>query len=931
MESAIAYDQGPSGQAEPLEFHHTGQLDAIVVLYLILSFIGIASLLQFLGVYRERIRHFNSQIVRRFLQLITTCFEQRVFDLRPNEIMTRSHINFFELFVRSTIDFFYDAPNLITLLVGILQVLSTYDPENPEKAKVINLIALGVNYFYTMIREISMHYVALRFDMSRNTRVYKILASPSSPSVLGLSRASWISFDDASEWKPILSMDICAGDVLRMDYGETFPAESRVLHSTEPHSLVNTKEESGEECSSIVSVGDIVPYGSRVSMEKCVLIVQVMSTRNSVAADGQHRRMERFPEHMNKYLTVANLFGLGLLSLVAGMSVVVVVTTTTSTAHVNDVVFTHFFSILAQLNVLIPSTRWVILYFLYVFFIDRAYPDVTIQSHAAIRKLNDVQVVYTDKTGTLTDTKISVDTIQPAGGLEQLVAVLDKRFKVATKTECMLACILLSCNDCQPGNGEGTSPEEMVIAEYLRTRYECYITHNPLKPNHQLLKFSLRGEIFQIEILKRSGYMAAELCREAEILFEGVNMTVRQGGSDRMAALTGDKRTIEIEARDAKNNPNRAFGWTVTVDSVETPLYCARATFMNPPRDTSRSLIDFFTKIRIAVRMLTGDGLEAAKHIARNVGIHTDQPLVLRQDYGRDEEFFDAIETFPSNLVVLIEGAQLMKLLESNSSRLAFLQNRKVNMVIYRTKSVDKAVIVRYTAEFISVGCGMIGDAANDKHVLALPSIISVSLRHGAAPCRVVSDVVITEPGDLIDCWKSCQSLHLSGAKALLVNTCLVGALTASLTWVGIWQNSFALLRRGFLYPDPYDTRFMLLFSSVLFAPSACSAVLGRYSHTGQAPIKVHSWVVQFRGLALGLSTGAMAAFLYPQNFRIWLLIVMIVTTMISHDRISSSHTLKSPSMKIRTVVDFINRRVVRGVVVAGYSLLQVLVNSHHH
>jgi cation transport ATPase len=892
------------------------RIDAIAILYLILSFIALAGLLQFLGIYRERIRQFNSAVVRRILQLCTYCLEEKYFHLRPNEIMTRGHINLLELFVRTTIDFFYDAPNLITFIIGLLQVISTFDPDHPWNAKKINLIALCVNYLYTMVREISMYQTAYIFDESRNSRVYKLLSSDPSPTSEQLLRESL---------RPVLAKDLVVGDVIQLDYGETFPAECQVLRSAQTHTLINTKEESGEDCSWIFTKGDIVPYGSRVSIQSATVVAQVTATRNTISADGTHRRQERFPEHMNREITKANLFALGLLSIVGSVSVMYVLGDSQNEKF-NQVIFTHFFSIIAQLNMLIPSMRWVILYFLYVFLIDSAYPSVTVQSHAAVRRLRDVDVVYTDKTGTLTDTRVDVESIDLLPGLDQLMNELAPVTSIERKT--LAAIIIMACNDTQPGNGEGTSPEEMVIAEYMRSSMSVWIEKNPLKPSNETQKLTVDGRHVKITIRSRSSYIPSEFCRVAEI--DGiVALTVRQGGSDRMAALTKNNAVVKAEGSAARANPNRAFGWTVTFG--DKSFYCIRGTFRNPPRPSSEDLVRFLQSgERIAVRMLTGDGLEAAKYIASSVGIHHPEscPSVLRQEYERTADFIAAVnrnlQSQSGSVTVLIEGSELLRLISSDNHDCCFLKDPRINMVIYRTKSADKAVIVRHAAETLGLGAAMIGDAANDKHVLALASIVSVSLRHGAAPCRVVSDIVVTEPGDLVDLWTSIQALHLTGAKALLINTCLIGSVVSGLTWVGIFFSEFKLLPKGFLYADPYDTRMMLVFSSLLYAPSACAAVMGGFS-VPRSSIKVYSLAVLIAGLLFGVVVGLIG----PKNgYGRWMLVITILVGMTSHAMLSHAKFMRARDGKgdrIGALVDLLNRRSVRICIVLAYISLVLI------
>lgn len=268
-----------------------------------------------------------------------------------------------------------------------------------------------------------------------------------------------------------------------------------------------------------------------------------------------------------------------------------------------------------------------------------------------------------------------------------------------------------------------------------------------------------------------------------------------------------------------------------------------------------------------------------------------------------------------------------MRIIGSDRHDTSFLKNRRVNMVIYRTKSSDKAVIVQCTQKLGGLCC-MIGDAANDKHALALPDIVSVSLRHGAAPCRVVADVLVTEPGDLVDLFDRCKSLHISGGKALLVNTCLVGAVISGLVWVGLFNSGFQLLpKKNFLYADPYDTRFMLIFSSLLFAPSACAAVMARHSADPLETVKVYPWFV----LSVGLVGGVLAGFIGPKShYGTWMLAILVIVGMVSHARIAGDSFFAAArsggGRRVEKFVNIVNQRVTRIAIVVVYLVLLFVV-----
>jgi hypothetical protein len=165
----------------------------------------------------------------------------------------------------------------------------------------------------------------------------------------------------------------------------------------------------------------------------------------------------------------------------------------------------------------------------------------------------------------------------------------------------------------------------------------------------------------------------------------------------------------------------------------------------------------------------------------------------------------------------------------------------------------------------------------------------------------------------------------------LLVDTCFIGALCASLTWIGVWNNSFSLLPRGFLYNDPYDVGFMLVFSSVLYAPSACAAILGAYSD--EDPNEQPSTAINTIGPCLnasviGLAVGIGVGSLWPGDwppYGVYMLCIVIVVAMTSHALIAAKRrgrgfkSGRSGGALVRRLVNISNYRSTRTALVVVY------------
>jgi len=901
----------------------SGQVHRRVIFIAIAGFLACVVALQVLGAARGELR----QLVRRVLA------KSLIAQPAHNELVTRPYTTWPELFLRVSVDFLNEPANVMLLSIGSLQVLATWSKADPLRCKKVNLLVLLLCFAYTLVQEVRAQLLAARHDAEWN------LASSKRCLPNGVEEV-------------IFAKDVQVGDIIILGYGDVCPATGRITRSSHSFVLFNSICETGEDCCSTLVVGSTVMLGFVLAMEAAEVQVEVTATRNGAFVDAprdacgralsstsKYRRMERFPEHMNRPLTRANLAALALLF---GTSVLVCAlsyehggaaerTGSSSWGHVFGGIssaearlMTHFFSAAIQLNTLIPSMRWVVLFFFYVFLIEAARPEVSVQNWRAFHGLEARRVLYSDKTGTLTEVGLSVAHLRFVDSGED---VTHGGSRACAGMENMsvpwLAAVLMACNDAQAlpskpctgpiaGRRAGTSPEEIAIAEHLQKVLGICIRSNPLKPGalslaplalpaeyvaegktvdmhlQPLVLYDPRShdDVFRGLVVARSDFDPSKGFREASVTVlrtpgeDGAakSWLVRQGGADIIADLAGrGAREAELAAKDR----DRALGWCVACmgadgSRVGAWRYLLRASFSNPPRATSAPLVAHCRATGVAVRMLTGDAFVAAVHIAREIGILAacasgcvaeGPPTCCVYEPDEAPQKFTArlraTLLVEADLVcVVMPGAVLRQLIEAGDRSDEWLGEDRVSAVIYRTRAADKALIVRRTEEYgrlrrrrlqaasLGTSCGtcaperrqgeegvcmMMGDASNDAEAISLDGVVGVSLKHGAAPCKLGADFVVSEPGALVAVRQELRARALVGAKWLLEDVCFLCGLVSSLTLCGVWAAGFNFLPRGFLYDDPFDARLMTLFSSGLYAPSVCTAacVVGATAASG--------------------------------------------------------------------------------------------------
>eukprot|EP00427_Karlodinium_veneficum_P060151 CAMPEP_0169396396 /NCGR_PEP_ID=MMETSP1017-20121227/51322_1 /TAXON_ID=342587 /ORGANISM="Karlodinium micrum, Strain CCMP2283" /LENGTH=209 /DNA_ID=CAMNT_0009500785 /DNA_START=95 /DNA_END=721 /DNA_ORIENTATION=+ len=208
--------------------------------------------------------------------------------------------------------------------------------------------------------------------------------------------------------------------------------------------------------------------------------------------------------------------------------------------------------------------RWAMLYYFYIFMIQLRAPKIHIQNYNAFHNLDEQKILYSDKTGTITEVGLEVANLTDVK--------LENEF--AFQCELVLV-VLMANNDSQKTfcvdkvnkSRPGTSPEEIAIADYLESK-GITITSNPVKPGslpeettsadqlgsdpesrpciavHEeplVLRQCRDGRCFTIScnVLSRTDFQPALGYRQAIISFRmGEKLkkfAVRQGGADIMA------------------------------------------------------------------------------------------------------------------------------------------------------------------------------------------------------------------------------------------------------------------------------------------------------------------------------------------------------------------------------------------------------------
>lgn len=250
--------------------------------------------------------------------------------------------------------------------------------------------------------------------------------------------------------------------------------------------------------------------------------------------------------------------------------------------------------------------------------------NAIVRSLKAAETLGNVTIIATDKTGTLTENKMSVGHIYYDRKLKENDHPPDNGFQ-----EISVLCTGTLLSDIRVSS-KYKDPMEVAVLEYmrnkgvdidrLRRRFETveeFGFDNRIKMSSNIYTDGSSNDIYV------SGAPEVILLNSVRILEEGVirEMTPedRERAEESVESLTGrGERIIAVSFREGID-PGE------TRENLEKDLtFVGLISFIDPPRKEVKNAINQCQKAGIRVIMLTGDHPRTAKTIAQTVGINHD-------------------------------------------------------------------------------------------------------------------------------------------------------------------------------------------------------------------------------------------------------------------------------------------------------------------
>lgn len=544
---------------------------------------------------------------------------------------------------------FLDLLVIILIIAAVISALSG----NPESTAVI-IVVLILNAILGTVQ------------YSKARKSLESLKNLSSPSAKVYRDHVRIEID---------SRDIVPGDILSLEAGDMVAADGRILHnySLQVNESALTGESTNVDKSDIILKEDLT-LGDRINMVYSGSLVTYGRALVVVTETGMDTEMGKIARLMNDSGEKKTPLQVSLdqfsRKLATGIMIICVLVFGLSIIRGTGLLDSLLFAV-ALAVAAIPEALGSIVTIVQAMGTQKmAKENAIIKDLKAVETLGCVSVICSDKTGTLTQNKMTVRKIY-AGGRPITPAELTLQEPV--QKYLLLNAILNNDSDLAEGQCIG-DPTETALLNMLSDSGLDYIPIREKYPRIEELSFdstrklmSSRYQIDQKDIIFTKGALDVMLERITEI----------QTADGVRPFMEADREQIQKQNQQFSENGLRVLAFAyreagrqehLTTESEKDFIFLGLISMMDPPREESVKAVWDAIRAGIKPIMITGDHSVTATAIAKQIGIYRkgDQTVTgLELDQMSDQELDAQIEHIsvyarvsPENKIRIVEAWQ---------------------------------------------------------------------------------------------------------------------------------------------------------------------------------------------------------------------------------------------------------------------------------
>ncbi|MFA7398001.1 MAG: plasma-membrane proton-efflux P-type ATPase [Crenarchaeota archaeon] len=383
------------------------------------------------------------------------------------------------------------------------------------------------------------------------------------------------------KWVQKPAKELVPGDVVRVRLGDIIPADVKLINGD--YIQADESALTGESLPVEKHVNDVGYSGSIVRQGEMDALVVATGMNTYFGKTTTLVEKAGTKSHFQKAVTKIGDY------LIALALILVVIIIITSLLRAQSLLSTIQFALVLTVAAIPAALPAVLSVTLALGAIVLARKEAIVSKLVAIEEMAGVDVLCVDKTGTITENKLTVSKLEP----------LDAG---VTEHEVLLYASLASREEDQ---------DPIDNAVIGKTKYNVEVRANI--QNYKIVRFTPFNPI-----IKRT---------EAKVLGKkGETFQVSKGAPQVILSLVSNKETMagkvnEAVAEFAKNG-YRALGVAKTNDRGDW-VYVGLIALHDPPREDSAKTLKTAYSMGLKVKMVTGDHEAIAKEIASEVGLGT--------------------------------------------------------------------------------------------------------------------------------------------------------------------------------------------------------------------------------------------------------------------------------------------------------------------
>ena len=528
----------------------------------------------------------------------------------------------------------------------------------------------------------------------------------------------------------IPSRDIVPGDIVILEAGDYVPADGRVIESqnlkvvegmltgeAEPvlkHEDVINEEVALGDQKNLVFSGSMVVYGRTVYVVTKTAMDTEMGKIANLLENAESKqtplqvKLDEFSKKLGIWIVI-------LAALIFGVEVI----------RGGDLVNSFMFAIAIAVAAIPEALSSIVTIVLAVGTNSMAKKQAIIRKLPAVETLGSTSVICTDKTGTLTQNKMTVVDTYIYNPKTALVNNEYEEFAAAKAISLQESYLILGCSLCNDSDltNEGIEigdPTEVALMHYTNKKGFDYKEIREINPRLNELPFDsdrkLMSTVNKVEdevvmFTKGAPDVIFSICKYALVGDEVVKINDEIINEYKKMNEDFSNKALRVLAFATKKVKDESF--VPSIEDEDNLTLIGLTAMIDPPREEVYEAVENAKKSGIKTVMITGDHKTTAKAIATDIGIFEEGDMALT-------------------------GSELDALSEEE------LDKNLEHISVYARVSPENKIRIVKAWQNKGKVCAMTGDGVNDAPALKQADI-GIGMGSGTEVAKDASDMVLVD------------------------------------------------------------------------------------------------------------------------------------------------------------------------------------------